>query len=50
MSDEYNAIISNEQVSASSLDFFEVEIKTYNLELLNRLCCVIEEFKKKELN
>lgn len=50
MSDEYKATIINEETNMNSLDFFEVEITTYNLELLNRLCRVIEEFKKKELN
>lgn len=50
MSDEYKATIINEETTTCSLDFFEVEITTNNLELLNRLCCVIEEFKKKELN
>jgi len=47
MSDKYKAIIINEETRMNSLDFFEVEITTYNLELLNRLCFVIEEFKKK---
>lgn len=50
MNNEYKATIINEETNMNSLDFFEVEITTYNLELLNRLCCVIEEFKKKELN